>query len=37
MEDLFRISDQEERAPGLPSGEYDLPVVFLDRTFDTDN
>ncbi len=34
---LFLVSDEEEDALGLPSGEYDVPVVIQDRTFDTNN
>jgi len=34
---LFIISDDEETALGLPSGDYDLPLVIQDRTFDDDN
>ncbi|MCF6278073.1 MAG: multicopper oxidase domain-containing protein [Anaerolineales bacterium] len=34
---LFLISDDEESALGLPSGDYDVPVVIQDRLFDKDN
>lgn len=34
---LFLISDDEESKLGLPSGDYDLPVVIQDRLFDSDN
>ncbi len=34
---LFIVSDDEESALGLPSGEYDLPLVIQDRTFDSQN
>ncbi len=34
---LFIVSDEEEKAVGLPSGEYDIPLVIQDRTFDKDN
>jgi blue copper oxidase len=34
---LFIIRDEEEQTLGLPSGEYDLPVVIQDRLFDNDN
>ena len=34
---LFVIHDAEERGLGLPSGEYDVPLVIQDRTFDGDN
>jgi len=34
---LFLVSDDEEQAVGLPDGEYDVPLVIQDRTFDRDN
>ena len=34
---LLLIHDEEEQALGLPSGEYDVPLVLQDRTFDGDN
>jgi len=34
---LFIVSDDEETALGLPAGEYDLPLVIQDRTFDSQN
>ncbi len=34
---LFLVSDDEEKAAGLPSGEYDIPLVIQDRAFDIDN
>lgn len=34
---LFIVSDEEERAVGLPDDEYDVPLVLQDRTFGTDN
>ena len=34
---LFIVSDPEEQALGLPSGQYDLPLVIQDRTFGPDN
>ena len=34
---LFIVSDDEEVALGLPAGEYDLPLVIQDRTFDSQN
>ena len=37
MAGLFIVSDDEENAAGLPSGEYDIPLVIQDRTFDNDN
>ena len=34
---LFIVSDDEEASLGLPTGEYDLPLVIQDRTFDSQN
>ena len=34
---LFLVSDDEEKAAGLPSGEYDIPLVIQDRAFDNRN
>jgi FtsP/CotA-like multicopper oxidase with cupredoxin domain len=34
---LLLVSDLQEQALGLPSGEFDLPLVIQDRTFDTQN
>ena len=34
---LFLVSDDEEEAAGLPSGEYDIPLVLQDRAFDRNN
>ena len=34
---LFIVSDDEEKAAGLPSGEYDIPLVIQDRAFDNHN
>jgi len=34
---LFIVSDPEQDALALPSGEFDLPLVIQDRTFDADN
>ena len=34
---LFIVSDKEEQMLGLPSGEYDLPLVIQDRTFNSQN
>jgi len=34
---LFLISDDQEQALNLPSGEQDIPLVIQDRTFDRDN
>ncbi|MBN1454144.1 MAG: multicopper oxidase domain-containing protein [Anaerolineales bacterium] len=34
---LFIVTDEEEQALGLPSGEYDVPLVIQDRLFDDKN
>lgn len=34
---LFIVTDDEEKNAGLPSGDYDIPVVIQDRTFDKEN
>ena len=34
---LFIVTDDEENLLDLPSGEYDLPIVIQDRSFDNDN
>jgi len=34
---LFLVTDAEEQALDLPSGDYDVPIVIQDRTFDRDN
>ncbi|MBI2509758.1 MAG: multicopper oxidase domain-containing protein, partial [Betaproteobacteria bacterium] len=34
---LFLVSDEEEQAAKLPSGEYDLPLILQDRSFDAEN
>lgn len=34
---LFLISDDEEQGLGLPSGDYDIPLVIQDRAFDETN
>ena len=34
---LFIVSDEEEAAAGLPAGEFDVPLVIQDRSFDPDN
>jgi len=34
---LFIVSDEEEKAAGLPSGPYEIPLVIQDRTFDANN
>lgn len=34
---LFIVSDEEEGKLALPTGDYDVPLVIQDRTFDADN
>lgn len=34
---LFLVGDDEEDAAGLPTGDYDVPLVIQDRTFDANN
>lgn len=34
---LLLVSDDAEQALDLPRGEYDIPLVIQDRTFDADN
>ncbi len=34
---LVLVTDGEEETAGLPAGDYDLPLVIQDRTFDTGN
>lgn len=34
---LFLIEDDEEQALELPRGQYDVPLVLQDRTFDAEN
>ena len=34
---LFLVSDDEEPSAGLPSNEFDIPLVIQDRTFDREN
>ncbi len=31
---LFIVTDDEEKALNLPTGDYDIPIVIQDRTFD---
>ncbi|HEY8163546.1 MAG TPA: multicopper oxidase domain-containing protein [Methylocystis sp.] len=31
------VEDEEERALGLPSGEFEIPIVLQDRSFDDNN
>lgn len=37
MAGLFIVSDDEEAALGLPSGDYDIPLVLQDRVVDNNN
>ncbi|ACV68236.1 multicopper oxidase family protein [Desulfohalobium retbaense] len=37
MAGLFVVSDEEEQALGLPTGDRDLPLVIQDRTFSPTN
>jgi len=37
MAGLLIVSDDEESVLGLPSGEYDVPLVLQDRRFDTND
>jgi FtsP/CotA-like multicopper oxidase with cupredoxin domain len=37
MAGLFLVTDSEEQALNLPAGEFDIPLVVQDRTFDQDN
>jgi FtsP/CotA-like multicopper oxidase with cupredoxin domain len=37
MAGMLIVNDDEEQKLGLPSGEYDLPLVLQDRAFDKDN
>ena len=34
---LIVVGDDEDDAAGLPTGDYDVPLVIQDRTFDFDN
>jgi FtsP/CotA-like multicopper oxidase with cupredoxin domain len=34
---LFIVSDEQEQALDLPSGDYDVPLVIQDRSFDSQN
>ncbi len=34
---LIRVTDTQEQKLDLPTGEYDLPLVIQDRTFDSNN
>ena len=31
---ISKVEDEEERKLGLPSGEYEVPIVIQDRSFD---
>lgn len=33
---LYIIRDREEKSLGLPAGEFEIPLVILDRSFNTD-
>ncbi len=37
MAGFFIVHDEEEQALGLPSGEFDIPLVIQDRVFDGNN
>ncbi len=37
MAGLFLVSDNEEKAAGLPTDKYDIPLVIQDRAFDNRN
>ncbi len=37
MAGFFIVHDEEEQALGLPTGEFDIPLVIQDRVFDADN
>jgi len=37
MAGFLLVSDEEERALELPDGEYDIPLVIQDRTFNSSN
>jgi len=37
MAGFFLVSDDEEKSARLPGGEYDIPLVIQDRTFDNNN
>ncbi|MCK5831854.1 MAG: multicopper oxidase domain-containing protein [Methylococcales bacterium] len=37
MASFFIVSDKEEQALKLPRGQYDLPLVIQDRSFDSNN
>src|SRR3954468_16951132 len=36
LEGLYEITDAQEKSFGLPSGAYDVPLVFQDRKFNAD-
>lgn len=37
MAGMLIVTDKEEQALGLPSGDFDIPVIIQDRKFDQDN
>lgn len=37
MAGFFLVSDEEERAAGLPNAEFDIPLVIQDRLFNNNN
>ena len=34
---MLVVTDEEEQRLNLPSGEFDIPIIIQDRTFDADN
>jgi len=34
---MFIVTSRHDRELGLPSSEYDVPLMVADRTFDADN
>jgi len=34
---MILVEDEDEKKLGLPSGEYEVPIVIQDRSFDADN
>lgn len=37
MAGMLIVTDKEEQALGLPSGDFDIPFIIQDRKFDADN
>ncbi len=37
LSSMIKVTDEHEQKLELPSGQYDLPLVIQDRSFDTDN